>query len=68
MEKLSTLDLRMLSESAALAVILVFFSGCAQLGPDLVKAGRNDYNIVLQQTEDEEVILNLVEEDILKET
>ena len=35
-------------------------TSCAQLGPDLVKAGRNDYNIVLQQTEDEEVILNLV--------
>jgi len=35
-------------------------SGCAQLGPDLVKAGRNDYNKVLAQTEDEETLLNLV--------
>ncbi len=34
--------------------------GCAQLGPDLVKAGRNDYNKVLAQTEDEETLLNLV--------
>ena len=35
-------------------------SGCAQLGPDLVQAGRNDYNKVLAQTEEEETLLNLV--------
>jgi hypothetical protein len=35
-------------------------SGCAQLGPSLVKAGRNDYNKVLAQTDDEETLLNLV--------
>ena len=35
-------------------------SGCAQLGPDLVQAGRNDYNKVLAQTEEEEMLLNLV--------
>jgi len=44
----------------ALFGILFSLASCAQLGPDLVKAGRNDYNIVLQQTEDEETILNLV--------
>ena len=43
-----------------LAVASLTMSGCAQLGPDLVKAGRNDYNIVIKQTEDEEAILNLV--------
>ncbi len=40
--------------------IALFLSGCAQLGPDLVKAGRNDYNVVLRQTNDEETLLNLV--------
>jgi len=40
--------------------LTLILASCVQMGPDLVKAGRNDYNIVLQQTEDEEVILNLV--------
>jgi hypothetical protein len=40
--------------------LLVLLSGCAQQGPDLVKAGRNDYNKVLAQTEEEEQLLNLV--------
>jgi hypothetical protein len=52
--------LKILSKSAMLLGILLLLTSCAQLGPDLVKAGRNDYNIVLQQTEDEETILNLV--------
>jgi hypothetical protein len=48
------------SGSIALTALALCLAGCAQLGPDLVKAGRNDYNIILQQTEDEEAILNLV--------
>jgi len=52
--------LKILSKSATLIGILLLLTSCAQLGPDLVKAGRSDYNIVLQQTEDEETILNLV--------
>ena len=48
------------SGSTALAALTLYLAGCAQLGPELVKAGRNDYNIILQQTEDEEAILNLV--------
>ena len=35
-------------------------SGCTQLGPGLMKVGRNDYNKVLAQTDDEETLLNLV--------
>ncbi|MGD8588358.1 MAG: hypothetical protein PVG22_05955 [Chromatiales bacterium] len=35
-------------------------SGCAQFGPELMKAGRSDYNKVLAQTQDEETLLNLV--------
>ena len=45
---------------AALMGLALIVCGCAQLGPDLVKAGRNDYNVVLRQTEDEETLLNLV--------
>lgn len=48
---------------APLIVVLGFallLSGCAQHGPELVKAGRNDYNQVLVQTDEEEQLLNLV--------
>jgi hypothetical protein len=41
-------------------VFVMLLSGCAQHGPDLVKAGRNDYNKVLVQTDEEEQLLNLV--------
>jgi hypothetical protein len=40
--------------------LAILLTGCAQHGPDLVKAGRNDYNRVLVQTDDEEQLLNLV--------
>ena len=43
-----------------LAAATLTIAGCAQLGPDLMKAGRNDYNKVLAQTDDEETLLNLV--------
>ena len=35
-------------------------TGCSQLGPNLVKAGRSEYNIALQKTADEEMLLNVV--------
>jgi len=56
----ASLVTRFMARSLALASMALCLVGCAQLGPGLVKAGRNDYNIVLQQTEDEELILNLV--------
>ena len=43
-----------------LLAALLTASGCAQIGPDLVQAGRNEYNQVLAQTQDEETLLNLV--------
>lgn len=43
-----------------LLILILSVSGCAQLGPDLVKAGRNEYNKVLAQTNDEETLMNLV--------
>jgi hypothetical protein len=41
-------------------LLVISLSGCIQMGPDLIKAGRNDYNKVLAQTNDEELLLNLV--------
>jgi hypothetical protein len=52
--------LKILAKSVSTLGIFLLLTSCAQLGPGLVKAGRNDYNVVLQQTEDEEAILNLV--------
>lgn len=49
-----------MTRSLAFTAVALYLAGCTQLGPDLVKAGRNDYNIIIKQTEDEEAILNLV--------
>jgi hypothetical protein len=35
-------------------------AACSQYGPGLVREGRNDYNIAVRQTSDEQVLLNLV--------
>jgi hypothetical protein len=40
----ANLAARILTRSLALAAFGIYLSGCAQLGPDLVKAGSNDYN------------------------
>lgn len=46
--------------ATGLLAIAVALSGCTQLGPELVKAGRNDYNVAVAQTNDEQLVLNLV--------
>ncbi len=45
-----------------LTIICLIFSliGCSQLGPDFMETGRNEYNKVLANTNDEETLLNLV--------
>ena len=40
--------------------MMIFLSSCSQLGPDFMKNGRNEYNKVLANTNDEEMLLNLV--------
>jgi hypothetical protein len=40
--------------------ILLFLSSCSYLGPDFMEGNRNEYNKVLANTNDEEVLLNLV--------
>ena len=44
----------------SLTLLVFFTSGCSQLGPDFMENGRNEYNKVLANTNDEEMLLNLV--------
>jgi len=53
-------NLYQLREALSLAIIIVLLSGCSQLGPDFMENGRNEYNKVLANTNDEEMLLNLV--------
>ena len=44
-------------------LVLVFslaVGGCAHLGPESLKGNRLDYNLAIQQTNDQELLLNLV--------
>ncbi|HKJ16839.1 MAG TPA: hypothetical protein VJ984_05795 [Xanthomonadales bacterium] len=45
---------------ALAAPMVLFLNACTQFGPGLVKAGRNDYNIAVSQTSNEQTLLNLV--------
>lgn len=42
-----------------IALLSVFY-GCARLDPEIIQAGGSDYNIAMQQTRDEQMLLNLV--------
>lgn len=44
----------------ALLAPLLFSAGCIQLGPSSIRAGRPAYNLAVQQTNDQELLLNLV--------
>ena len=49
------------SLSVLLSIVLIFLlSSCSFLGPDFMEGNRNEYNKVLANTNDEEVLLNLV--------
>ena len=43
-----------------LMVLSIFFPGCKAVGPKAINAGRSDYNIAIQQTGNEQMLLNLV--------
>ena len=46
--------------SPALAIIfLVLIFGCAKLGPTTLKSERSNYNLAVQRTNDEQLLLNL---------
>jgi hypothetical protein len=40
--------------------LLLSLSGCAHMGPDHLRGNRLDYNMAIQQTNDQELLLNLV--------
>ena len=46
--------------AATTLLVIVAVTGCTQLGPGLIEAGRNEYNAAVVQTEDEQSLLNLV--------
>lgn len=50
---------QIISKILILIFLLPLF-GCAQLGPDFMASGRNEYNKVLANTNDQETLLNLV--------
>ena len=40
--------------------LLTVLSGCSQLGPARIELGRGHYNVAVQQTDNEQMLLNLV--------
>lgn len=54
---------RIIFRPAAVATAIglgVLLAGCAQLGPQAINATRLDYNIAVQKTTDEQLLVNLV--------
>ncbi len=52
-----------LSITSAVCIILiipVLLMGCANLGPTTLKSERSNYNIAIQRTNDEQLLLNLI--------
>lgn len=47
-------------QSIALLILLLSLAGCTYLGPNSLQATRPDYNAVIQQTNEQELLLNLV--------
>jgi hypothetical protein len=43
-----------------LGVLILLLGGCAGIGPDTIRAGRNAYNVAIQQTSNEQLLLNIV--------
>jgi hypothetical protein len=41
-------------------IIVTLSTACARIGPDVIQAGGNDYNVAIQRTNDEQLLLNLV--------
>ena len=41
------------------SLFLVLISGCAKLGPTTLKSERSNYNLAVQKTNDEQLLLNL---------
>ena len=44
----------------AIALVAMLLGGCTQMGPQVLKSGRAQYNVAVQQTEAEQLLLNIV--------
>jgi len=53
-------DFRCLLVSAFILPIIAIASGCTSLGPKMVRWERTEYNLAIQETEDVQLLLNLV--------
>lgn len=53
-------DLNYARRIVLLIIISFFLPSCARLHPDVIQAGSNDYNIAMQGSRDEQMLLNLV--------
>ena len=52
--------LRLTRWNLAFLGTLIILGGCSQLGPKFIEGSRTDYNIVMGETESEQMLLNLV--------
>jgi len=43
-----------------MALMLLVLGGCQALGPRAIEASRTDYNTAILETDDEQLLLNLV--------
>ena len=59
-EKISSSFLQKYLSTLFFLIPIFFLSSCSFLGPDFMEGNRNEYNKVLANTNDEEVLLNLV--------
>ncbi len=50
----------MLRTATSLLLLSLFAGGCSYHGPDAVRLTRPEYNVVIQQTNEQELLLNLV--------
>lgn len=50
----------LVSRSLLGLAVLFLMAGCSFYGPDSIRATRPDYNMMIQQTNDQELLLNLV--------
>ena len=46
--------------TASLLLVTTFLWGCSQMGPQVIMTGRPQYNVAVQQTEAQQLLLNIV--------
>ncbi len=50
----------MFNKKYCCVMMFVFLNGCTAIGPDSIKSSRTDYNMAIQSTNDQELLLNIV--------